>query len=111
MKLKKSNIRKLVNELDRNGTQLMLSVLRSMDSENIYYTSILAKNLRYTWANTYKAVNRLIDLGLIQTAKYIGAYQAHYDNIKGLALTKKGYIVKSQLLKKLKDKFQNSAEK
>ena len=108
MKVKKSNIRKLVNELDRNGTQLMLGVLRAMDSENIYYTSFLAKHLRHTWANTYKAVNRLVDLGLIKTAEYIGAYQAKYDNVKGLVLTKKGYVVKSEVLKKLKDKLQNN---
>ncbi len=103
MKIKRKDIRKLVNELDKNGTQLMLSVLRAMDSENIYYTSILAKNLRHTWANTYKAVNRLIDLGLVKTSEYLGAYRARYDNVKGLVLTTKGYIVKSRILKRKKE--------
>ncbi len=105
MKIKKSSIKKLVNELDKNGTQLMLSVLRTMETEDIYYTSILAKTLRHTWANTYKAVNRLANLGLVKTAEYIGAYQAKYDNIRGLALTKKGHIVRSELIKRLRNKF------
>ncbi len=100
MKIKKGTVRKLVNDLDKNGTDLMLSVLRSMDSENIYYTSILAKNLKHTWANTYKAVNRLVDLGLIKTAEYFGAYRAKYDNVRGLALTTKGHLVRTRILKK-----------
>ncbi|HIJ98767.1 TPA: hypothetical protein H1005_02395 [archaeon] len=104
MKVKRSNIRKLVNELDKNGTQLMLGVLRAMDSENIYYTSILAKNLRHTWANTYKAVNRLIGLGLVKTSEYLGAYRARYDNVRGLVLTTKGYVVKTRILKKKEQK-------
>lgn len=105
MKLKKSTIKKLVNQLDRDGTHLMLSALRAMDSENIYYTSLLAKNLRHTWANTYKAVRRLSDLGLIKAAEYIGAYRAKYDNISGFVLTKKGYIVRTELFRKLQKKF------
>ena len=103
MKLNKKEIRKLVNELDRNGTDLMLSILRAMDSENTYYTSFLAKNLRHTWANTYNAVNRLIGLGLVKTAAYFGAYRARYENVKGLVLTTKGYIVKTRVLKRKKE--------
>jgi len=99
MKINKRDIRKLANELDKNGTELMLSVLRAMDSENTYYTSILAKQVKHTWANTYKAVNKLIDMGLLKTASYIGAYRARYDNVKGLVLTKRGSFVKLSLQK------------
>src|SRR3989344_8108664 len=100
MKLKKTTIKKLVNEIDKNGTELMMSVLRTMDSEDTYYTSILAKNLRHTWANTYKAVNKLMHLDLVKTAAYFGAYHSKYDNVKGLVLTRKGQMVRSEIVKK-----------
>jgi Mn-dependent DtxR family transcriptional regulator len=100
MDIKKKTIRKLVNDLDRNGTELMMSVLRTMDSEDTYYTSLLAKNLRHTWANTYKAVNKLMKLDLVKTAAYFGAYNSQYDNVKGLVLTRKGQMVRSEIVKK-----------
>jgi len=97
-KLKRLNMKKLANQLDTDGTDLMLRILKHMDSDNIYYTSIIAKALKYTWANTSKTLKDLTELGLIKSTQYIEKYNKHYFNITGLVLTKKGTFVKVNVI-------------
>ncbi|MFO7872648.1 MAG: hypothetical protein R6U26_03345 [Candidatus Undinarchaeales archaeon] len=98
-KLKRLDVKKLADELDDSSSELMLRILKHMDSENVYYTSLLAKKLRYTWANTSAALKKLGELGLIKTCEYVEKYNKKYGNITGLALTKKGNFVRRKILK------------
>lgn len=96
----KANIKKLINELDEHGTMLMLEVLRIMEGDELFYTSKLSKLLKHTWANTYNTINRLIDLGLVTTAKFVEKYGKLNHKIVGLTLTKKGQVVRYHLFKR-----------
>ena len=100
-KLKRLDAKKLADELDKNGSELVIKVLKVMDSENIYYTSLLAKKLRSTWANTSATIKKLAELGLIKTCEYVEKYNKKYENITGLVLTKRGSLVRLRILKRL----------
>lgn len=98
----KPEIRKIREQLDKEGTELMLRVLRFMDSENLYYTSFISKKLKYTYANTSIAIKRLIKLGLLEKCKYFergmyGSGKRYFKNITGLALTNKGNFIRKAI--------------
>lgn len=97
-KLKRLDVKKLADELDESGSELMLRILKYMDSENIYYTSLLAKKLRYTWANTSVALRKMAELGLVKSCEYVEKYNKKYGNITGLVLTKKGTFIRRKIL-------------
>jgi len=98
-KLKRLNVQKLADAFDEEGSELALRLLRHMDSQNIYYTSLMAKTLKYTWANTYNTIRKMTELGLIKSCMYVEKYNKKYGNITGLVLTKKGHTVRVRLLK------------
>ena len=93
----KREIKRIAEDLDSNGSELVLKILKHIDSDELTYTSRLARELRYTWANTKVAVDKLLRWGFIKKYQYVEKVRGgskRFDNVKGIMLTKRGYLAK-----------------
>ena len=93
----RKELKEIANILDQNGSEAVVRILRHIDSDDLTYTSKLAKELKYTWANTKEAVDKLLRWGFVKKYQYterIYGNLRRLDNVKGLILTKRGYMAK-----------------
>jgi len=101
----KRELRYLATQLDEKGSRLIMDILKYVNGDETFYTSLLAQDLNYTWANTHKAVKKLVDYGVLKTCQYWESMYGNMrkvNNITGLILTPKGNMVRSLLFSRKK---------